>query len=206
MLTATKNKAKARGGEVVDNSRWGTPAWVYDWVDAEIGFTLDVCADAGNYKHPRYFNEQTNGLQQSWAGERWWCNPVYGDEIGRWLMKCRDSVVHEESIGVALLPHRADSKWWNRYVMQGDGEAGRLRACRYVEETRVHWYRWRRAVIGVYIFDQRIKFDGAKTGAPFTSALVVFASDTVVIERNNEQTMLDQFGDPLPSLSAGWPR
>ncbi len=204
MLSATKSKPKHE--EIVDNSRWGTPPWLYEWVDGSIGFTLDVCADAENHKHPRYFDERTNGLQQPWAGERWWCNPPYGAEISRWVMKCRDSVIDDESIGVALLPHRADTEWWNRYVMQGDGEAGRLRACRYVEQTRVHWYRWQRAVVGVLVLDQRVPFVGARNGAPFVSTLVLFASVTQEPHRPSERTWPDQFGDPLPDLLAGWPR
>jgi phage N-6-adenine-methyltransferase len=205
MLSATKSRRK-NTEEIVDNSRWGTPPWLYEWVDRSIGFTLDVCADSENHKHPRYFDERTNGLQQPWAGERWWCNPPYGAEISRWVMKCRDSVLDDESIGAALLPHRADTDWWNKFIMQADGEAGRLRACRYVESTRVHWYRWQRVIVGVYVFDQRVPFVGAKHGAPFVSALAIFASLTQEPHRGELAPSPDQFGDPLPDLLAGWPR
>jgi hypothetical protein len=205
MLSATKAKKSLAEGEL-DNSRWGTPRWMYDWLDRLSGFTVDVCADAGNYKHPRYFDEKINGLQQSWAGERWFCNPVYGAEISRWAWKCRDSVLESESMGWALYPHRADTEWWNRYVMQGDGEAGKLRACRYVPETRTHWYLWRELVIGVHVCDFRVPFEGAKHGAPFVSALVLYASLSHEPTPRPEEPSYDDKGNLLPELTLGWPR
>lgn len=205
LLSATKGKAK--GTEtVLDNSRWGTPWWLYNWCDAMIGFTLDTCADAENKKHPRFYDEKTNGLQQSWAGERWWDNPPYGAEISRWASKCRSSVLDEESVGVGLFPHRADTEWWNRYVMQSDGEAGKLRACRYLPETRTHWYLWRELVIGVHVLDQRVEFVGAPTGAPFVNALVIFASLSQEAPARPSSPCYDDRNRELPVLTLGWPR
>jgi len=198
--------AATRVTEESDNSRWGTPRFIYDWQDSLFGFTLDVCADAENYKHPRYFTERDNGLQQSWAGERFWLNPPYGAGIGRWLEKARDSAIHEKALGVCLLPHRADTEWWNRYVMQTDGEAGRLRVSRYIPETRTHWYLWRDLVISTYVHDSRIPFEGAGNGAPFPSVFVMYASIEQKLLRSAPPVSLDDKGRELPNLTAGWPR
>lgn len=189
-----------------DNSRWGTPRFIYDWLDGLFAFTLDVCADAENYKHPRYFTEKDNGLQQSWAGERAWDNPPYGKGIGRWVGKARDSAIHDNALTVSLLPHRADTEWWNRYVMQTDREAGRLRAVRYIPETRTHWYLWRDLVVGVYVHDKRIPFVGAANGAPFPSVIVIHASLEQMPQRSGGTEYLDPEGETLPLLTAGWPR
>src|SRR3990167_9646919 len=40
-------------------SDWATPQDLYDKLDAEFHFTLDVCASDWNAKHINYFNEET---------------------------------------------------------------------------------------------------------------------------------------------------
>ena len=188
-----------------DNSRWGTPPFLYDWLDSLFGFTIDLCADPENYKHPRYYTERDNTLQQSWAGERGFDNPPNGAGIGRFIAKGRDSAIHDDALSVHLVPHRADTEWWNRYVMQTDGEGGRLRACRYIPETRTHFYVWRDLVVGVYIHDKRVPFVGAKHGAPFPSA-IVFHAPVDYKPRHTSEVSLDPEGIELPILTAGWPR
>ena len=205
-LSSSKPAHETIEGEIVDNRRWGTPTWFYDWVDAAFGFTIDVCADEGNYKHPRYYDEKTNGLQQSWRGERFWCNPPYGAGIARWLMKSRDAVLHEEAVGALLVPCRPDTEWWLRYALQSDGEAGRLRASRFMPDTRVHWYRWQRLIVGTYVVEERLKFQGAQHGAPFISTLLMFAPpDFAPLE--NARARLDANGlDQRFVLTEGIPR
>lgn len=51
-----------------DTVEWGTPQDLYDKLDAEFHFTLDVCASDGMQKCERYFNPQTDGLKQVWGG------------------------------------------------------------------------------------------------------------------------------------------
>ena len=47
---------------------WGTPQDLFDRLDAEFHFTLDVCASDGMQMCQRYFNPQTDGLAQVWGG------------------------------------------------------------------------------------------------------------------------------------------
>lgn len=49
---------------------WGTPQDLFDRLDAEFHFTLDVCASDGMQMVERYFNPQINGLAQEWGGGR----------------------------------------------------------------------------------------------------------------------------------------
>ena len=49
---------------------WGTPQDLFDRLDAEFHFTLDVCARDGMQMCQRYFNPQTDGLAQEWGGGR----------------------------------------------------------------------------------------------------------------------------------------
>lgn len=49
---------------------WGTPQDLFNRLDAEFHFTLDVCASDGMQMCQRYFNPQTDGLAQVWGGGR----------------------------------------------------------------------------------------------------------------------------------------
>lgn len=52
-----------------DNDEWPTPQHVFDALDAEFGFTLDVCADGSNHKCPRYFDrERETGFPRAGSG------------------------------------------------------------------------------------------------------------------------------------------
>ena len=69
--------------------QWATPQALFDRLNAEFRFTLDVCADATNHKVPRYYDKATDGLAQDWTGEVCWMNPPYGREIPKWVAKAR---------------------------------------------------------------------------------------------------------------------
>ena len=49
---------------------WGTPQDLFDRLDAEFHFTLDVCASDGMQMCQRYYNPQTDGLAHEWGGGR----------------------------------------------------------------------------------------------------------------------------------------
>lgn len=66
---------------------WATPQPVFDALHAEFGFTVDVAATADNAKCARFYARWNDGLEQDWTGERVFCNPPYGREIGPWIKK-----------------------------------------------------------------------------------------------------------------------
>lgn len=88
------------------SQHWATPTAVYAALDAEFHFTLDPCP---------LMDDARDGLSQSWYGERVYCNPPYGREIGMWLAKA-----HEPALAVYLLPARTDTRWWHEYAMHAD--------------------------------------------------------------------------------------
>src|SRR4051794_9057291 len=95
--------------------QWPTPQWLFDALDAEFGFELDVCASPEHAKCQRYFSPEIDGLSQPWTGVCW-MNPPYGRLIGRWVHKAHES----SKIGAlvcCLLPSRTDTSWWHDYVM-----------------------------------------------------------------------------------------
>jgi phage N-6-adenine-methyltransferase len=66
---------------------WETPQALFDELNREFGFTLDVCALPENAKCDLFFTPKTDGLSQSWKGHMCWMNPPYGREIGKWVKK-----------------------------------------------------------------------------------------------------------------------
>lgn len=69
---------------------WPTPRYVFDKLDEEFHFEIDVCADDRNHKAPIYFTKEIDGLKQEWKGICW-MNPPYGRTIGDWVKKAYES-------------------------------------------------------------------------------------------------------------------
>lgn len=51
-----------------NSDEWATPQEIFDELNNEFGFNLDVCATDDNHKVDRYFTQAENGLIQSWGG------------------------------------------------------------------------------------------------------------------------------------------
>lgn len=73
------------------NDDWGTPQALYDALDREFSFDVDVCAHEGNHKHERWWGVEQDGLAQDWTGLTCFMNPPYGRGIGDWIRKAADS-------------------------------------------------------------------------------------------------------------------
>jgi phage N-6-adenine-methyltransferase len=123
---------------------WETPQFLFDGVNAEFGFDLDVCATPGNAKCKRFFTKEDDGLTQPWSGTCW-MNPPYGRAIGRWMQKAYEESQRGCTV-VALIPCRTCSRWWHDFAMRGE----------------------------IRLLKGRLRFGGAKHCAPFPSAIVVF--------------------------------
>ncbi len=134
---------------------WATPQDLFDALDYEFDFTLDVCALPENAKCARYFTPEVDGLKQSWAAETCWMNPPYGREIGEWVEAARNESLMNGTTTVALLPARTDVKWWHRFIW---------------DETKHMPYRQ----VEIRFVKGRLKFGNAESSAPFPSVVVVF--------------------------------
>lgn len=134
-----------------ERDAWATPQDLFDELDAEFGFGLDVCASADNAKCPRYFTAEDDGLVQSWQGTCW-MNPPYGNVIESWVRKAYESAQDGATV-VCLVPARVDTGWWWDY-------------CRYGE---------------IRFLRGRLKFGDGENSAPFPSAVVVFPRTANVV-------------------------
>lgn len=85
--------------------------------DDEFGpFTVDAAAAAHNTKVPgHYWTREQDGLTQSWAGERVWCNPPYSD-IAPWIRKAWNCWASTLGIVFLLPANRTEQQWWQLLV------------------------------------------------------------------------------------------
>jgi phage N-6-adenine-methyltransferase len=90
-------------------------------------------------------NPSFDGLTADWGTSNF-VNPPYGREIGKWIRKGYEEAQKGKRV-VFLIPSRTDTAWWHDYVMKA-------KEIRFIRG--------------------RIKFNGAKTSAPFPSCVVVF--------------------------------
>ncbi|MDT2259631.1 DNA N-6-adenine-methyltransferase [Paenibacillus larvae] len=100
---------------------WETPQNLFDRLNEEFKFDLDVCAIPENAKCKRYFTPSEDGLKQEWKGACW-MNPPYGRQIGKWIAKAYESSLAGATV-VCLVPSRTDTKWWHGYCMKGKSDS-----------------------------------------------------------------------------------
>jgi phage N-6-adenine-methyltransferase len=144
----TEQKRLNRGLFTSNRGDWATPVEVYDELDREFSFDLDVCATAANAKCPAFFSPEVDGLQQLWRGVCW-MNPPYGGAIGLWMAKAYLSSLQGATV-VCLVPARTDTRWWHEWAMRGE----------------------------IRFLQGRVRFVGALSSAPFPSAVIVFRPKT----------------------------
>lgn len=109
---------------------WETPPDLYERLNREFRFTIDVAANSRNAKCDRFFSAADDGLRQTWSGTCW-MNPPYDHRLELWLRKAFESARAGEATVVALLPARTSSRWWHEVVLPSASEIrfvrGRLR-------------------------------------------------------------------------------
>jgi len=138
-------------------TEWETPRALFDELNREFGFTLDVCALPENAKCDLFFAPKTDGLSQSWKGHMCWMNPPYGREIGKWVKKAYEESQRGATV-VCLLPARTDTRWFHDYIY-GKAEIRFLRG--------------------------RIKFVGSENSAPFPSMIVIYRGEKFACEQQH---------------------
>ncbi len=127
---------------------WETPQDLFEELNNEFHFSLDVCATAENAKCEKYYTPEIDGLSQPWNGTVW-CNPPYGRQIGKWVFAASVASGVRNATVVMLLPARTDTRWFHDYIYQ---------------KERVE----------IRFIKGRLKFGGSKNGAPFPSMICIF--------------------------------
>ena len=135
---------------------WETPQWLFDQLNAEFGFTVDVCATPENAKCERYYTVHDDGLTQDWSNEIVYCNPPYGREMSKWIQKAHGEAL-KGSVVVMLIPARTDTKAFHEYIYKK---------------------------MEIRFLKGRLKFGNAKNAAPFPSMIVLFSPTTSRLDRD----------------------
>ena len=133
------------------SDEWETPQDLFDRLDAEFHFDLDVCALPTNAKCSRFFTPDDDGLKQIWRGNVW-CNPPYGRDITKWLDKAEREIKTNANIIVLLVHARTDTKWFHRYLYQKPN-------------------------VELRFVKGRLKFGGADNNAPFPSMIAILRKE-----------------------------
>lgn len=124
---------------------WGTPQWLFDLLDREFAFDLDVCASALNHKGKNYYGISDDGLASPWGYSNW-CNPPYSNQWP-WVERADYETNIERHSSVMLLKHDQST-------------AHGTLASKEADEIRV--------------IEHRLTFEGAPNSANFPSAIAVF--------------------------------
>lgn len=131
-----------------NSQEWATPRWLFDELNNEFHFTLDLCATSENAKCGYFFTKDDDGLSRDWSGQVVFCNPPYGRAIAKWVKKCHDEAKKEGTKVVMLIPARTDTSYFHDYIYHSASEIRFIRG--------------------------RLRFNDGKGVAPFPSMIVVY--------------------------------
>ena len=148
-MAFTKKKQNDSSDDTNKYDSWATPQYLFDELDEQFHFTVDVCATKNNANCKKYYSRKQNGLKQTWEEQVCWCNPPYGHgEIDKWMKKSYESSLTGATV-VCLVPSSTCTRWWHDYCMKGE----------------------------IWFIKGRVKFNiGGREDkpAPFASAIVIF--------------------------------
>jgi len=146
-----------------NSDEWGTPQDLFDKLNEEFHFTLDVCASKQSAKCKKYFTKEDNALIQDWSNDICFMNSPYSRIQDKFVKKAKEESDKGSTV-VCLLPARTDTK----------------RFFNYIWDENLHKPRER---VEIRFVKGRLKFEsfGNKTGckyfnnaAPFPSMIVIF--------------------------------
>ncbi|HDS6174427.1 TPA: DNA methylase [Escherichia coli] len=149
---------------------WRTPFLIFRNLHREFGFSMDGAATEHDTLLPRFTDDIHN---QSWIGERVFCNPPYSD-TKTFLAKAS-----EADLAVFLIPYRPHTTYWLRHIYSNN----------HCHEIR--------------ILHRAVKYlppaghNGLVIRSPFASAIVIFKSES----RKHEITQMICCADTLLPLT-----
>lgn len=136
-----------------ESPEWYTPADIIERASrVMLGIGLDPCADPERrVPAQQHYTAGDDGLAQAWPAVSVWMNPPYGREIMPWVQTWL-SHVQAENEGMALLPARTDTDWFQPLFT---------------------------ANVAFCFIDGRLKFSGHKNSAPFPS-VIAYSGDNLL--------------------------
>jgi phage N-6-adenine-methyltransferase len=144
------------------SDEWATPACVYQPLDAEFHFDIDLCANEMNAKCKQFITHERNSLTVEWhdVGKTGWCNPPYTRGKARAFVEKAIAEAAHGFTTVLLLPSRTDTKLFHELLWDRNTHCARRG-------------------VSVRFMQGRVTFVGALAPAPFPS-MIVIVRDAVV--------------------------
>jgi phage N-6-adenine-methyltransferase len=138
-------------------------------------FSVDVAAAAHNARCTHFYDRDTDGLAQDWAGETVWCNPPYSD-IAPWIRKAWAEYTLTRRIVMLLPANRTEQSWWQLLVEPYRDRAGSPLRAEFLP-GRMRFLKAGQTAIGpnerppfgccLLIWDQRVWSPDTLTGGLF---------------------------------------
>jgi len=100
-----------------DKIEYSTPIKLFNFINKEFNFNLDVCASPENYKCKKYFTLELDGLKQDWNGICW-MNPPFNKDLKKWVLKAYSESKKNNSIVCCLIPVRSNTIWWKDVCLE----------------------------------------------------------------------------------------
>ena len=139
------------------SDEWSTPQATFDALAREFPFTVDLAATAENAKCRQFITAHHNALNRDWweYGDYGWLNPPYSRGLcPRFIAKAAEER-RKGFTTVMLLPARTDTTAFHAHIYDSE--------------------KWQpREGVEIRLLPGRLRFGGAKAGAPFPSMVVVF--------------------------------
>ena len=147
------------------SDEWSTPQETFDALHAEFRFGLDAAATRENskcgenyYGPDRELPSLRDSLAIAWPRHTCaiWLNPPYS-QCRVFIEKAARHVQQGPTVCpvVCLVPSRTDTRWWHEHVWD--------------RESHLPW-----PGVEIRFIKGRLKFRGAKCGAPFPSVVIIF--------------------------------
>lgn len=149
---------------------WETPQALFDKLNQEFNFDIDLCATENNKKCKTYLPNMLD-ISEKFMNMACFMNPPYGRGLSNFIHHAYG--ISQYNLVVALLPARTDTKWWSIFW---DHDNHRPRPG---IEVRFIKGRLRFELEGKPIFDKK----GRAISAPFPSAIVIMDRRNI----NNEK-------------------
>jgi phage N-6-adenine-methyltransferase len=100
-----------------EKDEWETPDDLFEELDAEFHFTIDICASTENAKCRRFYSIEDDALSKHWRGVCWMNPPYSGIDV--WMEKAYAEARRGATV-VCLVPSRTDVGWFWDFARHGE--------------------------------------------------------------------------------------
>jgi phage N-6-adenine-methyltransferase len=184
---------------------WGTPQALYDRLNDEFGFTVDMAADEETAKCPVWIGPEIDALKINWWG-RVFLNPPFSrtDEFLDKLI--REMIAGAIDLAVAVVADRPDTEW----MFQASCHAGEIRhlkgrvtytlyptpwqraACEVLQNITIEDTSWSPLIKVLQLPKSAIlqlrKDPATPGGSPLLTSTAPFPSQVLIFDKRKTQT------------------